>query len=89
MSLLAERITSHLKKVVGQKLIDVSLFCYEDEISASAIENLPYYFSGELILNFESDIAIVTWDENAGWQDHFSLYIGCKHLYITTSNLVT
>ncbi|MGL5939621.1 MAG: hypothetical protein ACRC2S_04420 [Waterburya sp.] len=88
MSLLSERVTSHLQKVVGQKLIDVYLFCFEYEINVSAMENLPFYFGGELILNFESDIAIVTWDENIGWQDHFSIYIGYKRLYLPTSNLI-
>ncbi|MEM7758680.1 MAG: hypothetical protein AAF298_11215 [Cyanobacteria bacterium P01_A01_bin.40] len=88
MSLLSERITSHLQKVVSQKLIDVYLSCFDYEIEPLAMENLPFYFGGELILNFERDIAIVTWDEKAGWQDHFSLYVGCEHLYLPTSNLV-
>lgn len=88
MSLLSEPVTSHLQRVVGQKLIEVYLFCFEDEIDASEMENLPFYFGGELVLIFESNRLIVTWDENAGWQDHFSLYIGCKPLYLPTSSLI-
>ena len=88
MSLLSERITSHLQKLVGQKLFDVSFFCFDYEIDSSAIEQLPFYFGGELILSFEKDIAIVTWDQKAGWKDHFSLYVGSERLYLPTSSLV-
>ena len=88
MSLLSERVTSHLQKIVGQRLVEVNLFCFDYEIDSSALENLPFYFGGELNLNFENDVAIITWDENAGWQDHFSLYIGRDRLYLPTSSLV-
>jgi hypothetical protein len=88
MDLLSQRITSHLQKLVGLTLVDVDLFCLEYEINVSQMENLPYYFSGEVILKFEDEIAVVTWDENAGWRDHFSLYIGQTSLYSPTSTLV-
>lgn len=89
MSLLAERVTSHLQKIVGSKLIDVELFCFEYEVDASAVEMPTFYFGGEVILKFDNERAIITWDENAGWQDHFSLYVGCDHLYLPSSTLIT
>ena len=87
MSLLSKRITSNLQKVVGLKLIDVALFCFEYEIESSKME-VPFYFGGEVVLNFENETIIVTWDENAGWRDHFSLYVGGELLYLPTSTLV-
>ena len=88
MRLLSKRITSHLQKIVGQKLKDVDLFCFDYEIDPPAMENLPFYFGNELVLNFEKDIAIITWDENAGWREHFSLYVGCERLYLPISSLI-
>lgn len=84
MSLLSKRITSHLSKVVGSKLVDVTLFCLEYEINALELE-LPFYFSGEIILNFENDRAVITWDEKADWKDHSSLYVGSDRLYLLKS----
>ncbi len=52
------------------------------------MENLPFYFGGEVILNFENERVIFTWDKNAGWRDHFSLYVGNERLYLPTSSLV-
>lgn len=74
MSLLSQRITSHLQKVVGLRLTDVRLFCFEYEVVESAMSNLPFYFGGEVVLVFGNEQAVITWDECAGWQDHFSLY---------------
>lgn len=89
MNPLAERVTSQLQKIVGAKLIDVELFCFEYEADVSAIELPTFYFGGEVILKFDNERAIITWDENAGWQDHFSLYVGCNHLYLPSSTLIT
>ena len=88
MSLLSERVTSHLQQIVGQRLIEANLFCFDYEIDSSALENLPFYFGGELCLNFENDVAIITWDLKAGWQDCFSLYLGRERLNLPTSSLV-
>ena len=88
MSLLSKRIASHLSKVVGSKSVGVTLLCFEYEINATNLENLPFYFGGEVILNFEHDKAVITWDENAGWKDHFSLYVGSDRHYLPTSSLV-
>jgi hypothetical protein len=88
MSLLSKRITSHLEKVVGLKLTNVYLFCFEYEIDHSAMAALPFYFGGEVILIFEGEQAVVTWDQRAGWKDHFSLYVGRERLYLPTSSLV-
>ncbi len=87
MDLLSKRITSHLAKIVGLKLTSVYLFCFEYEIDHSAMAVLPFYFGGEVILNFEGERTVVTWDERVGWKDHFSLYVGNERLYLPTSSL--
>ncbi len=88
MNQLSSPITSHLRKVIGLKLLNVTLFCFEYEKNSAEMEELPFYFGGEVILNFDSERVVVTWDENAGWTDHFSLYVGSERLYLPTSTLL-
>jgi hypothetical protein len=88
MNLLADRVTAHLRKIVGLALVDVSLFCFKCDIDPVSVENYDFYIGGEVFLNFGSEIAIVTWDENAGWEDHFSVYLGCNSFLSPTASVI-
>ena len=88
MTLFFQRIGDRLQETIGLKLIDVDYFCFSNEIEPSEVEQNPFYIGGEVILKFEDEKAVVTWDENAGWQNHFSVYYGKQSLFLPTSSLV-
>lgn len=88
MNLLSKRITSCLQRFVGLRLTDVCFFCFDYEAALLSPMTLPFYFGGEVILRFDSEQAVITWDECGEWKDHFSLYVGSKRLYLPTSSLI-
>ena len=70
---LENRILSCLRPCVGQSLRHVTYWCLRDEARPDDLQDPRFYLGGEVELRFENELLIVTWDENAGWKDHFSV----------------
>lgn len=74
MSLLDDRILNSLAPAIGRKLVGVSYCCLKHEATAGDIGDPEFYLGGEVLLRFEPEYSVwVTWDENAGWSQHFSV----------------
>lgn len=86
--LIEERLVSSIRKRLGERLASVTYRCLEHEIvEEKKLEDPELYIGGELHLSFESGPLILTWDENAGWNDHFSLYAGFETLFLPDANM--
>ena len=80
--LLKSRIVDATAQILGKKLCSVEYRCFLDEFNdLKDLESSQRYIGGEVYLNFDTDSYCVTWDENAGWNDHFSLYVGASSLF--------
>lgn len=65
-----------LKPVVGERLAGATYWCIPGEMTAEAISSPRLYIGGEVELAFAPDSRIIiTWDENGGWSDHFSVQV--------------
>jgi hypothetical protein len=55
----------------------VTYAALQGECNAATLSEVPFFMGGELILKFWIDDSplIITWDENAGWPDHFSVQV--------------
>ncbi|MFK7977267.1 MAG: hypothetical protein AB8C02_14120 [Halioglobus sp.] len=81
--LLSERLVEPVSARIGDRLVGVTYRCLEHEISdESELEDPQLYIGGELHLSFSNSQLVVTWDENAGWPDHFSLYAGVEPQFL-------
>ncbi len=81
--LLSSRLVESVSARLGDRLLRATYQCLEFEIgSASELEDPNLYIGGELHLAFDGGLLIVTWDQNAGWTDHFSLYAGAESLFL-------
>ncbi|MEM9771954.1 MAG: hypothetical protein AAF889_10235 [Cyanobacteria bacterium P01_D01_bin.73] len=87
-NLLEQRVTGELKKVIGSKLVEVELLCLDYERDEEDIQQTAFTFAGEVILQFSDKKIFITWDENAGWKDHFSLHVGKDSAYLPDSIFV-
>ena len=74
--LLDRRVLTAVRPCVGRCLQSVSYCCLAnpDECKVEDLHDPDLYFGGELLLEFEEDRRLIlTWDENAGWEHHFSV----------------
>lgn len=85
-TLFHERVTGVLYQALGHPLHTVTYRPLQYELSEADLVSKQLYIGGELALDFglPRDI-IFTWDENAGWNDHFSLFIGISSSFIENS----
>ncbi len=73
-NLLDDRILKALEPAVGRRLVQVLYCCLKDEATEKDIADPEFYLGGEIGLIFEPDYRVwVAWDENAGWEQHFSV----------------
>jgi len=86
--ILETRILHGLKNALGYRLVSIKYLCLEDEIDdISEFDQSIHYIGGEVHFSFESKNLIVTWDENAGWNDHFSVYAGQEPLFLPDARM--
>ena len=86
--LLQDRLVAPVSARIGDQLVDVVYRCLEYEISdESELVDPQLYIGGELHLSFSSGQLVITWDENAGWPDHFSLYAGAGPLFLSDARM--
>ena len=71
---LSERVIAELRPFIGQQLLSVVYWCLHHEATAQDILAKDFYFGGEVELQFGKNGSLfLTWDENAGWPNHFSI----------------
>ncbi|MCK6446069.1 MAG: hypothetical protein L6Q99_06715 [Planctomycetes bacterium] len=73
---LAMRVLAALRAVVGRRLSGLSfgLLRVGGTLESADLSRGDVCFGGELILAFGEGASVhVTWDENAGWEHHFSV----------------
>ena len=86
--LLHSRLVGPVSASLGNRLTSAVYRCLESEITDEAqLEDPHLYIGGELHLFFGVDLLVVTWDENAGWPDHFSLYAGTAPLFLKDTGM--
>ena len=82
-TLLRARLVQPISERLGDRLVSATYRCLKHEITEeSQLEDPQLYIGGELHLLFDHGPLVVTWDENAGWPDHFSLYAGPEPLFL-------
>ena len=87
-NLLKQRVTGTLEKICGATLTGFRYRCLDGDASKQShlkVSNL--YIGGEVHLTFEGEPCVVTWDENAGWEEHFSIYAGPSGLFKTDADM--
>ena len=76
MQRLSTRVLRALGGVVGARLRSVLYFHVTEEITPEDLLLEPQVIRGEVQLDFDGCAPIwITWEENAGWTDHFSLQV--------------
>jgi len=76
--LLDDAVIRNMLPTLGRSLTSVTYAALEHEIGeARDLALSVVYIGGELILRFEGveQPVVVTWAENAGWPDHFSIQV--------------
>lgn len=77
VDLLHLRVLDALDGLVGQTLLGVTYWCLKGEATVADVLSREVYIGGEVELRFSDRARVfVSWDENAGWTDHFSLGVG-------------
>lgn len=71
--LLDRKLGTPLTGVLGQRLVAIFYQCLKDEHDDASINERSFYTGGALRLDFETTTICISWDENAGWPDHFSI----------------
>ncbi len=84
---LQARIIQGVAPAVGQHLRGAKYLCLKHETDGSDLEEPTLYIGGEAHLEFTDRSLIITWDENAGWADHFSLYAGTESKFLPNSDM--
>ncbi len=87
---LEDRITGALQALIGQRIAGVYYGTLQGEwLDAPAeLAREFLYIGGEVELHLENGASVVvTWDENAGWTDHFSVRVS-KSSSFTEGSLV-
>lgn len=71
---LSKCVTESLMPLIGQQLSSVFYWCLKHEAKVQDTFDPEFYFGGEVELRFASSNSLfLTWDEKAGWPDHFSI----------------
>jgi hypothetical protein len=73
-----------VRPVVGDRLIDVTYWALQFELTSSGqIDDPEFYFGGEVELRFRDNGPIfISWDENAGWPHHFSVQAQTSSVFL-------
>jgi hypothetical protein len=86
---LGKSVTRSLADAIGVRLRRVVIRAFDGEIGdRDRFANPQLYIGGEVRLDFESQSVFVSWAENDGWPDHFSIGVRSKSLFIQDSTLV-
>lgn len=81
--LLHRRVLDALNGLVGQTLLAVTYWCLKGEATAASVLSNEFYIGGEVELRFSDTAPVfVSWDENAGWDDHFSLGVAHQSAFV-------
>lgn len=85
---LDRSVLGALKKVVGRTLSEITVRALDGELgSRDELTDPDLYIGGEVRLRFDGDQDLfVSWTENDGWEDHFSLG-GREASHFTTGSL--
>jgi hypothetical protein len=79
--LLAKRITDPLPPIIGKTLLGVTYWCLNHEACAISVLRPGFYLGGEIELIFDNARSVfISWDEKAGWADHFSLQVAQERI---------
>ncbi len=72
---IEDLVLAPLRRGEGHTLRSVTYWPLRGELAGLPLEP-PVYLGGEVALDFGVEFPlIITWDENAGWKDHFSLQV--------------
>ena len=73
---LREKVTRPLEACLGHELREAWYHCLAGESDGTDLDDPALYIGGEVHLFFgEGKALVITWDENAGWECHFSLVV--------------
>ncbi len=85
---LAESVTRSLSDVAGGTLRRVVLRALNGEVAdRDEFDDPKLYIGGEVRLEFESQSVFVSWAENDGWRDHFSIGVRPESLFAPHATL--
>ena len=85
--LLERKVLASLRPRVGEALRSVTYRCIEHEAELSDLNDPEFYMGGEVELGFERAPLFISWDENAGWDTHFSVQTSQKSLFLPEARL--
>lgn len=72
---IKDLVLAPLQRAQGQTLISATYLPLSGELADLPLQP-PVYLGGEVVLDFGIECpVIITWDENAGWKDHFSIQV--------------
>lgn len=82
-ALFRDRIASAVESIVGSSLVDVRYRCLKGEADSGDILFPDFFLGAEVELIFDGGIGsrFVTWDENAGWGEQFSVRVADRPLW--------
>ncbi len=73
---LAARVVDPLVHLLGKRLLAARYWPLKNEMTAGDLPGPWHYLGGEVELLFDGREPVrITWDENAGWAEHFSLRV--------------
>ena len=81
MNLWRARVADALHPCIGEKLVSASIESFAYELDEALVNSESFYVAGEVWLRFARTSICVSWDENVGWPDHFSVYVGERSLF--------
>lgn len=76
MTNLRQKITGPIERCLSHELREVWYDCLPGETDGTNLEYPALYIGGEVRLCFnKAKNIVISWDENAGWNCHFSLIV--------------
>ncbi len=73
---LREKVTGLIELSLGYELREVWYNCLKGETDGTDLADPDLFIGGEVELRFnEIGDFVISWDENAGWDSHFSLVV--------------
>ena len=81
-SILRDRLVQPISERLEDRLVAATYRCLEFEVDyESQLKDPELYIGGELHLSFENGLLVVSWEENAGWPERFSLCVSTESLF--------
>ncbi len=85
-SRLDERVTGPLADLIGKRLLAARYWPLKSEMTADDLRWPWHYLGGEVELLFDGRQPLrITWDENAGWAEHFSVQVVQSSAFVPAS----